>query len=291
MKPQVIILLLLFCLPSFAEEVNFMRFHSANLVGYGTENYGYELSFETENLNIIGESGEGKLLTLTLVVPKKGNRRTSLPLGEFHLGTCDSLQLNSIDYYASCAEYYGKYNLNYRSADLRVPILHCDVNISKLKANKLRILLNYELANGERGEYLYEGKVKIENKIQKLNLDYIPKKPQIKNWQLTSANISINDTTAYNSRLAILQFECEYDMMGEVVFYAPLDSINGRFELKYGKEQGTAEPGEIEDFVDGWSFFLVDGYMTLTDEKLFFEFTCLDGSIVRGFKYGGLCVQ
>lgn len=309
MKHLIItIVALLTCSALFADDMRLSDSLSCKYLGslYYGENVGYQLNFETDNLNLYKRQGEGKLLTVTVVVPRKGNKGNALPLGEFTLGSCDSVRVGSVDFYRSSVRYYGVYNDTYDKPDILCSFLQCKVTISSLKKNVYSVNIKYELNNGEKGDLSYVGKVKNERLDSRAKFNFMPNEQRTKNWQLTHAKIELEETTAYSSREATLSFLCADEIYGMVTLYLPLDSINGHYIIRYGKEVYSCEKSTggydgqgyfnmfnsgIEEDSSGYIYYLESGYLDIMEGKMFFEFITRDGSTVRGVFKGDIPVK
>lgn len=269
---------------------------------YYGDNVGYQLNFEVENNTLLGR----RLVTVTIVVPRKGSKSNVLPEGEFTLGSCDSLFLNAIDYYESGVRYDG-----YTSDTLGKTVFHCSfqqcrVRISTRKGRVYDISVEYQLSNGEKGVYTYVGKLRTVRDDDRAKFNFMPEEKHIKNWQLTAAKIEVAGETAFSSREAQLKFLCADEIYGEVTIYLPLDSINGHYKMKCGKEAGCCEVSRggydekgyfnlfrtgIEEDSSGYNYYPRSGYIDITDGKMFFEFITFDGSTVRGVFRGAIPVK
>lgn len=264
---------------------------------YYGENVGYQLNFESESLNLLNKTGEGKLIAVTIVVPSKGRKSNTLPEGEFLLGDCDTLKTDALDFYESNVQYFGYKSDAFAKPDEICAFLECKVTVTKVKRKIYNIHIEYELVNGEKGDYTYEGKVKVEKHNERAAYKFMTQAPRIINFELTETSLKLSDETAYSSRKAMMEFACGDDIFGMAVIYLPLDSINGHYEMKYGKEPGTCEPSAggydahgffnlfntgIDDGSSGSVYYPESGYIDIKKEKMFFEFVTRDGSTIRG---------
>lgn len=263
---------------------------------YG-DNVGYQLNFETGSLRLRDRRGKGDLISVTLVVPRKGNKSNVLPEGEFILGSSDTLMINTLDYYASSVRHYGENGGTFRRPDSHNAFQQCTLKIDKQEKGSYVVRISYRLRNGEQGDYIYMGRVKPEKHDKRARFNFMPKNKGIKNWQLTDAKLELQGTTAFSSRKATLVFVCGDDFYGMAVVYLPIDGVNGHYVVRYGKMAGSCEKSVggydsggyynlyntgIQDDFEGYFYYPESGYIDITDEKTFFEFVSRDGSIVRG---------
>lgn len=254
----------------------------------------YNFNFETGDLDLYNNRGSGKLLSVTLVMPAKGARRSRPAEGEYILGRQDSLAAGRLDYYESAAAYYSS---DYDTPDRLSAFQECRLVLRSLKGNRCDVTINYRLTNGEQGEAHWQGKLGFDFDARKQQFKFQPKQPRISNWTLTKAELEIDEATAYGSRRAVLRYECG-DIKGYTMLYLPEEGIEGRYEMRYGKRPYSAECsrggfddlgyfttaryGAIEDEFNQIIYFPSAGTIDITAGGLHFEFTTRDGSTVRG---------
>lgn len=302
MKKSLLFLLLLATTALSAEQIHPSRSVPSRFMGsiYYNTAVGYNFSFETEGLDLYNDKGQGALVSVTLVVPGRASKLNRPPFGEYRLGSSDSLMTGMLDYYESNVAYYTQ---NHDRPDKIVAFRSCQLTLAKAEGGGYDVKIAYTLANGSEGEYHYRGKLSFEADNAKQQFKFQPKDRRTKNWTLTKAEIEVVDTTAYGSRTGMFRFECG-DLKGHLMLYLPMDGVNGRYEIKYGKQPysmertrggydhlgyfTTTEYGAIEDEYNQLIYFPYEGYVEIRDDGLFFEFTSRDWSKVRGTYKGTL---
>lgn len=249
--------------------------------GFGENRRGFVFVFATDRGEVGFEiAGTGK----------------KMPYGQYELGKKGGMELTDNGYLE-----IGKRKIKFESLT---------VDISKGKCGKTCFVVNYKTAESAEGGFRFEGKTKIMKDFRKLRYEFERPNDGAMNYELTGARIALCEDTLYNCRKGLLFAECGImDFIFEMRFPTDSSEICGRYEMKmenvpyrvrpsegvyytYGKYVFSIYTGGDEEWdTDRYFYFPQQGYIEISEGKIYFELICHSGQVIRGVYKGEIKVS